>query len=155
MERETASSFITVNLIETSGAARKGAESVPRSNRECTKRSSAALVFLSVSSLPLLFFLISQLFFQHFSPLSSSFFSIFPLFSFLPPPLPPPLCPSRSSSFHFDDDLARSPIMTNDVEDIISRNEPVFVLIAPCYLSLEKGRKSVKRRYKETSGSDP
>lgn len=154
MERETASSFITVNLIETSGAARKGAESVPRSNRECTKRSSAALVFLSVSSLPLFFFLISRFFSTFFSPLFLFLLDISSFF-FSSPPLPPPLCPSRSSSFHFDDDLARSPIMTNDVEDIISRNEPVFVLIAPCYLSLEKGRKSVKRRYKETSGSDP
>lgn len=79
--------------------------------------------------------------------LSVSSFSYFSLFFniFLPPSLPislfsflsPPLCPS---SFHFDDDLARSPIMTNDVEDIISRNDPVFVLIAPCYLSLGKGR---------------
>lgn len=138
MERETASSFITVNLIETSGAARKGAESVPRSNRDRNAPRGLLLsVFLSVSSLPLLFFSYFS-FFQRFSPLSS-YFSF--LFFF-----PPSLCPSRSSSFHFDDDLAQSPIMTNDVEDIISRNEPVFVLIAPCYLSLEKGRKSVKRR---------
>lgn len=141
MERETASSFITVNLIETSGAARKGAESVPRSNRDRNAPRGLLLsVFLSVSSLPLLFFSYFS-FFQRFSPLSSYFLS-FLFFSFFPPSL----CPSRSSSFHFDDDLARSPIMTNDVEDIISRNEPVFVLIAPCYLSLEKGRKSVKRR---------
>lgn len=141
MERETASSFITVNLIETSGAARKGAESVPRSNRDRNAPRGLLLsVFLSVSSLPLLFFLFLVFFdvFLPSLPISSLFFSFlfFPL----------SLCPSRSSSFHFDDDLARSPIMTNDVEDIISRNEPVFVLIAPCYLSLEKGRKSVKRR---------
>lgn len=141
MERETASSFITVNLIETSGAARKGAESVPRSNRDRNAPRGLLLsVFLSVSSLPLLFFLFLVFFdvFLPSLPISSLFFSF--LF------FPPSLCPSRSSSFHFDDDLARSPIMTNDVEDIISRNEPVFVLIAPCYLSLEKGRKSVKRR---------
>lgn len=142
MERETASSFITVNLIETSGAARKGAESVPRSNRDRNAPRGLLLsVFLSVSSLPLLFFSYFS-FFQRFSPLSSYFLS-FLFFSFPPSPF---LCPSQSSSFHFDDDLAQSPIMTNDVEDIISRNEPVFVLIAPCYLSLEKGRKSVKRR---------
>lgn len=141
MERETASSFIAVNLIETSGAARKGAESVPRSNRDRNAPRGLLLsVFLSVSSLPLLFFLF-LVFFNFFSPLF-----LFPLFSFLFFFSPPSLWPSRSSSFHFDDDLARSPIMTNDVEDIISRNEPVFVLIAPCYLSLEKGRKSVKRR---------
>lgn len=141
MERETASSFITVNLIETSGAARKGAESVPRSNRDRNAPRGLLLsVFLSVSSLPLLFFLF-LVFFDVFLP-SLPISSL--LFSFLF--FPPSLCPSRSSSFHFDDDLARSPIMTNDVEDIISRNEPVFVLIAPCYLSLEKGRKSVKRR---------
>lgn len=141
MERETASSFITVNLIETSGAARKGAESVPRSNRDRNAPRGLLLsVFLSVSSLPLLFFLFLVFFdvFLPSLPISSLFFSF--LF------FPPSLCPSRSSSFHFDDDLARSPIMTNDIEDIISRNEPVFVLIAPCYLSLEKGRKSVKRR---------
>lgn len=141
MERETASSFITVNLIETSGAARKGAESVPRSNRDRNAPRGLLLsVFLSVSSLPILFFLFLVFFdvFLPSLPISSLFFSF--LF------FPPSLCPSRSSSFHFDDDLARSPIMTNDIEDIISRNEPVFVLIAPCYLSLEKGRKSVKRR---------
>lgn len=140
MERETASSFITVNLIETSGAARKGAESVPRSNRDRNAPRGLLLsVFLSVSSLPLLFFLFLVFFdvFLPSLPISSLFFS----FLFFPS-----LCPSRSSSFHFDDDLARSPIMTNVVEDIISRNEPVFVLIAPCYLSLEKARKSVKRR---------
>lgn len=152
MERETASSFITVNLIETSGAARKGAESVPIAN---ARRGLLLLsCFYPFHLCPSSFFLFLNFFFNIFLPslpLSSRYFLFFLFF----PPLPPPLCPSRSSSFHFDDDLARSPIMTNDVEDIISRNEPVFVLIAPCYLSLEKGRKSVKRRYKETSGSDP
>lgn len=87
-ERETTSSFITVNLIETSGAARKGAESVPRSNRDRNAPRGLLLsVFLSVSSLPLLFFSYFS-FFSTFSPLSSYFLS-FLFFSFFPPlPLP-------------------------------------------------------------------
>lgn len=130
-------SFITVNLIETSGAARNEWSRIGskiQSRPECTKRSPCFY--------PFHLFLISRFFPTFFSPL----LFLFPLFSFLSPPL----CPS---SFHFDDDLARSPIMTNDVEDIISRNEPVFVLIAPCYLSLKKGRKETIK--KETSGSEP
>lgn len=86
VERETASSFITVNLIETSGAARKGAESVPRSNRDRNAPRDLLLsVFLSVSSLPLLFFSYFS-FFSTFSPLSSYFLSFLFFSFFFPPP---------------------------------------------------------------------